>query len=158
MRDRLKDSILEDPPATPYAECPNCGRLIQIGVSRCPDCYELIDVEYAMTSGAVVLINTKACAMANTIQTLDPLAVLAIGVAVLAYVCDLPSGFLLSAITGPTLALVAIVVWFVRFGWFKIGDEDFVRARQSMLVRLIAWLVLAVVLSSFVYLAVSSPP
>lgn len=148
----MKDSILEDPPATPFAECPNCGRLLQIGVSHCPDCYELIEVEYAMTSGAVVLINTKACAMANTIKTLDPVAVLAIGVAVLAYVSDLPSGLLISSITGPTLALVAITVWFGRFGWFKIGDEEFVKARRSMLVRLFCWSALFVVLTSFVFL------
>ena len=154
----MKDSILEDPPATPFAECPNCRRLLHIGVSHCPDCYEPIDVEYAMTSGTVVLINTKACAMANTIKTLDPVAVLAIGVAVLAQLSDLPPGFLISSLVGPILATVGIVVWFVRFGWFKIGDEDFVRARQAMLVRLFSWLVLTVILSSFVYLAVSSRP
>ena len=154
----MKNSIFEDPPATPFAECPNCGRLLQIGISRCPDCYESIDVQYAMTSGAVVLINTKACAMANTIKTLDPVAVLAIGVTILAYVSDLPSGFLISTIVWPTLAMAAIAVWFVRFGRFKIGDDDFVRARQAMLVRLFFWLVLVVVLSSFVYLAVRSRP
>ncbi len=126
-------------------------------VSRCPDCYELIDEQYAWTSGAVVLINTKACAMANTIKTLDPIGILSIVIAALAYVSDLPSGFLISAVAWPIITMIAIATWFIRFGWFKLGDEDFAAARQAMRVRLFCWLLLAMILSGLVYIALENP-
>ena len=148
----MRNSIFEDPPATPFAECPNCRRLLQIGVSRCPDCYEPIEDDYAGVSGAVVLLNTKGCAMANTIKTMDAVAPLSIGVAAISYVSDLPSGFLISSVTYPLVAIIAIGVWFGRFGWFSLGDEDFAKAKHSMRVRLLWWLGLATALFGFVYL------
>ena len=126
-------------------------------LSRCPDCYELIEEGYALTSGAVVLLNTKACGMANTIKTVDPVAVFSIGTAALAYVSDLPSGLLMSTVIWPILAVVAIVIWFLRFGWFRLGDEDFAAALHSMRVRLVYWLALLGGLSVFIYVALKNP-
>ena len=150
----MRESIFDDPPVTPFVECPNCKRLLAYGTDRCPDCYEEIREDYARLSGAVVIVNTQACAMANTIRTLDITAVLALGVAVFTYVVDEGPTLALTAISWPGLALAAVVVWFVRFGRFKFGDQDFVRARQQMLLRLAGWTILTGTLWAFYFVVI----
>jgi hypothetical protein len=38
--------------------------------------------------------------------------------------------------------LLVIAVWFYRFGWFKIGDEEYMRARREMRSSFLLWLVI----------------
>lgn len=135
----MHESIFTDPPVTPFVECPNCRRLLEYGTKRCPDCYEEIREDYALLSGTVVVINTKACAMANTITTLDVTALLALGVTLISYLTAQPTTITLTGIVWPTAALLAVVLWFVRFGRFKLGDADYLRARRQMWLRLLGW-------------------
>jgi RNA polymerase subunit RPABC4/transcription elongation factor Spt4 len=152
----MRDSIFEDPPVTPFVECPNCRRLLTYGVKRCPDCYEEIRDDYALLSGAVVVINTKACAMANTIKTLDVSAAIALGVTVFSYLANEPPAIVLISVTWPVGALLAIALWFIRFGRFKLGDDDYARARKQMRARLIAWSIFTAVLWGFYFFVVQS--
>jgi len=62
----LRESALANPRVTSLVECPNCRRLLHYGTARCPDCFEAILDSYAIASAAVVTLNTRACAMANT--------------------------------------------------------------------------------------------
>src|SRR5258706_6741409 len=142
----MPESIFADPKVTTFVECPNCRRLLEFGTQRCPDCYEEIREDYALLSGAVVVLNTKACAMANTIKTLDVSAVIALGVTLFSYLAQEPSKVTLVSLTWPALALLAIILWFIRFGRFKWGDGDYTRARRQMWLRLMAWSLLTAAL------------
>jgi hypothetical protein len=148
----MRESIFEDPPVTPFVECPNCRRLVEFGTQRCPDCYEEIREDYARLSVAIVVTNTRACAMANTIKTLDVSAAIALGVVLFTYLVPEPPTITLISVTWPTLALLAIVSWFIRFGRFKLGDDDYARARRQMGLRLMAWSLFTVALWSFYFL------
>lgn len=149
--DPMRQSIFADPQVTPFVECPNCRRLLEFGTQRCPDCYEEIREEYAFVSGAIVVINTKACAMANTIKTLDVSAAIALGVTLFSYLGDQPGVMQLAASAWPAVALVAVVLWFIRFGRFKWGDDDYARARRQMGLRLMGWSLFTAALWSFYF-------
>jgi RNA polymerase subunit RPABC4/transcription elongation factor Spt4 len=146
----MRESIFADPPVTPFVECPNCKRLLTYGTERCPDCYEEISEDYARLSGAIVVINTKACAMANTIKTLDVTAVIALVVAAIE-ILQTPPTIPIIPFSWPAVALVAVILWFIRFGRFKLGDDDYVRARRQMSLRLLGWSLFGVGLWGFYF-------
>jgi hypothetical protein len=148
--------LFDDPNVTPFVECPNCRRLLKVGIDRCPDCFELIEISYALASASAVLLNTKACAMANTIKTVDVTAPLGLAVAAVGYITDQPPSILFVTAAWPVLPILAIGLWFVRFGSFGLGDEDFLKARKQMGMRLLGWLVMAAILLGFVIMVVRS--
>ena len=150
----MRESIFSDPQVTPFVECPNCRRLLTYGLKRCPDCYQEIREDYAILSGAIVVVNTKACAMANTIKTLDVSAPLALGATLFSYLVQEPPTITLVSVTWPGLALLAVVLWFIRFGRFGLGDDDYRRARRQMWLRLVGWSLLTAALWSFYFFVV----
>jgi hypothetical protein len=123
--------------------------LLELEAPNCPRCREEINPEYALVSAVLVHHNTQACSMANTISSFDafiPLA-LVIGIGVCAldwYVSERPRIPLLF-LTWPMMPLLAIVVWYFRFGRFKIGDDEYLRARKEMKRSFFFWLVFLIV-------------
>jgi hypothetical protein len=96
-----------------------------------------------MVSAIVVHHNTQACSLANSISTFDAFIPLALIGSALIYLADLyvsgsPRIFLLIFVW-PSIPLLAIVVWFFHFGRFKIGDEDYLRAKHEMWKSLGLW-------------------
>ncbi|MEA2203656.1 MAG: hypothetical protein QOE77_432 [Blastocatellia bacterium] len=147
----MNDSLFKTPAVTPFVECPNCKRLIEYGSKRCPSCHEEIDEEYALASAMIVIQNTRACSLANTIKTVEPIAVIVFITCLIAAYYG-PSLIIVSLIT-PLMGVSATVSWFVRFGSFKLGDEEFVKAKRDMRNSLKLWLVLlAVLLLLIIYL------
>ena len=141
----LRESPLANPRVTPFVECPNCRRLLHFGTARCPDCFEEIRDSYAVASAAVVTMNTRACAMANTIKSMDPIALLVLTI-VMFDSFALPFSVPFILLSGPTWPLLALVVWFYHFGRFPPGDDDCLRARRQMQFRLAGWLLFCGVL------------
>jgi hypothetical protein len=45
----------------------------------------------------------------------------------------------------PVLSLSVILIWFFRFGKFKIGDDEYLKAKRDMRASLILWLGLLIV-------------
>jgi RNA polymerase subunit RPABC4/transcription elongation factor Spt4 len=129
---------------TPFVECPNCERLVSVGVNRCPDCYEEITEEYAVSSAFVVVANTVACDIANSLTAMNSFAVLAAIAIVGVYFMELYSyaslrTFYMTAVW-TIVPLLAILLWFYRFGNVKLFDDEYVRARSAMRRALIMWL------------------
>jgi RNA polymerase subunit RPABC4/transcription elongation factor Spt4 len=154
----MNDSMLKRPAVTPFVECPNCQRLVEFGTEMCPDCREEIGDEYAAVSAAIIFHNTQACSSANTIKTGDPGALLILGASAYAFIGSALWLFIACAAT-PVLTLVAISVWFFRFGGFQYGDEEFVRARNDMKASLKLWAALLAVQSlALLYLLDASQP
>lgn len=136
-------------PESVFVECPNCRELTEFGASICPRCREEIGPEYAGLSALAVLVNTRACAEANTLKGADAFAYLALPLSVVMYLIDTyavgePALFYL-VLTWPLVPLFFILKWFKRYVPFKVGDEEFARARRDLRGSLLLWLaVLAV--------------
>jgi RNA polymerase subunit RPABC4/transcription elongation factor Spt4 len=148
----MSDSLFKAPTVTPFVVCPNCKRLIEYGSKRCPGCHEEINEEYARASAMIVIQNTRACSLANTIKTAELGAVFVFLASLFgAYVAG-PSLVIASLLT-PVLGVAATISWFVRFGSFKLGDEEFAKAKRDMRNSLKLWVVLlAVMLLLITYL------
>lgn len=137
------------PPVHPFVECPNCRQLIEFGAERCSRCREPIDPEYAVISAVIVHQNTQACTVANVISGFDAFIPLALIGSILIFVIDLyvsgrPTLFLFLPIW-PLIPLVIIAGWFFRFGRFKIGDDEFLKAKREMRSSFLFWTVVLVV-------------
>lgn len=131
-------SMLKRPPVTPFVECPNCRRLLEYGLAHCPRCREEIKAEYALLSAAVVMHNTQACSMANTIKSGEPAAVLTLLPSAYAFAFGSPGLFIAATLTSH-VALLVIGVWYYRYGRFRLGDEDYAKARRDVRASLKLW-------------------
>jgi len=146
----MSESVFDRPPIHPFVECPNCRQLLEYGVPHCPRCREEIEPEYALVSAVVVHHNTQAIAVAKTISSGDAFIPLALIGSILIYLGDWyifggPRGNFLLLFFWPSVPLLAIVVWYFRFGRFKIGDEEFLQARKELRRSFCFWLVFLVV-------------
>jgi RNA polymerase subunit RPABC4/transcription elongation factor Spt4 len=140
----MNESMLKAPAVVPFVECPNCKQLLEYGAEVCPRCREEINSGYAFVSAVVVQHNTQACSLANSIKGFDSFVWIAVLGSLLIYAIDMytfKSLVLFNFILiWPAIPLLAILPWFYRFGRFKIGDEDYVRARRDMRTSLMLWL------------------
>lgn len=145
----MNESLLKRPAVVPFVECPNCKQLLEYGAENCPRCREEIGSDYALVSAVIVHHNTQACSMANSIKGFDPFVFIALVGSGFIYAIDMYAyGSLVLfnfVVLWPAIPLPAILVWFVRFGRFKIGDEEYVRARREMRGSLLLWLAILAV-------------
>ena len=145
----MSESLLKAPAVYPFVECPNCRQLLECGAKSCPRCREEISLEYGILSAIVVHHNTQACSLARSILSGDAFFPLALVFSVFIFAGDLyvsgsPTLFWLTALWSAIPSLV-IVVWFIRFGRFRIGDDEYLKARREMGKSLSLWLALFVV-------------
>jgi len=132
----MNETPVNGPAVFPFVECPNCKNLLEVGISLCPHCREEIAPEYAEVSAAIIHYNTQACSVANTITTLDAFIPIALIGTVLIYIGEwYASGrprISVGLLFWPAIPLFAIAVWYLRFGRFRIGDGEYLRARREM--------------------------
>jgi hypothetical protein len=137
------------PPVHPFVECPNCRQLLEFGAEVCSRCREPIDPEYAAVSAVIVHWNTQACSVANDIAHGDAFAPLALIGSVLIFATDwYISGRAIISLLLPLWPLVPLLMtafWFLRYGRFKIGDDEFLKARRDMRNSFLFWLAILVV-------------
>lgn len=148
--------MLKKPAVVPFVECPNCKRLLEYGAARCPTCREEIEPEYAYISAVVVCHNTQAVSSANTIKTAEPAAIIIFMASLCAVFLKSPSLLVVNLIT-PLLSLLAIFVWFYRYGKFKAGDEEYLRAKREMKASLKLWLAVLVTQSLVILYMLKMP-
>lgn len=123
---------------TPFVECPNCRKLLDIQITQCPECRELISKEYAVLSAASNVVNTRACNLAKEIGLTDRiLAPLFVGASIFLYVIDSrilqSSVFSWLTIVAPAAQLLMVMAWHVLFGKFPLGDLAFVNAKRQVM-------------------------
>jgi RNA polymerase subunit RPABC4/transcription elongation factor Spt4 len=134
---------------TPFVECPNCRRLLKVGIRRCSKCYEEVTDEYGLNSALVVIFNTVACDIANSIRSTDMFAIFASIGSVLIFLLDgyvfgSPSLSLMILIW-PLIPIVMIALWYYRFGRFALGDDEYVNAKKGLSRMLLVWLAILAV-------------
>lgn len=148
MLKRLKEEVLYGPAVFPFAECPNCKQLLEMNATACPRCREEIDPDYALVSAVVVHHNTQACSIANTISGFDAFIPIALIGSLFIWGGELlTSGrprISFGLLIWPAIPLLAIMIWYKRFGRFRIGDEEYLAARRDMRRSFIFWLTLLV--------------
>src|SRR5258705_13137016 len=127
----MPESLFKPPPVTPFVECPNCKKLIEYGVEVCSHCHEEIRPEYALASAYVVHRNTQACSHANAIKSAEKAVVITLVASVIGYLSG-PSSLLLVSMGTSLLYVGGVLAWFLRYGRFKLGDEDFAKAKRDM--------------------------
>lgn len=148
----MRESLFTTPPVHPFVECPNCRRLFEFGATQCPHCREEINPKYAQASASVIILNTQACSLANSIKTAEPGAIIVFLVSAFGVFLYSPSLLIVSFLT-PVISLAAIILWFNRFGRFRAGDEEYLKAKARMRGSLKLWLaLLAVQLLLLLYL------
>jgi RNA polymerase subunit RPABC4/transcription elongation factor Spt4 len=98
--------------ATPFVECPNCHKLLEMGAEMCPECREEIDPAYALSNAVARVLTAQA---SNSAEAVESTKLITVAVA------------LLSASA-------------LAFGWSSRQDEDFLRARRTMKSVLRIWL------------------
>lgn len=134
---------------TPLIECPNCVKLVRVGVRRCPECYEEIPEPYALASAFAVVTNTIACDTAASVHSGDafaPIAVILTGLFYLASAYVFESAiFSILILFYPFPSLVMIALWFYRFGNLGLGDKEYVAAKRRLKGSLLLWLVILMV-------------
>jgi RNA polymerase subunit RPABC4/transcription elongation factor Spt4 len=140
----MSDSVFTRPPVHPFVECPNCKELTEYGLKFCPRCREEIPPDYAMLSAAVVHLNTQAISVAKTITTFDafiPIAfVVLVAVIAMGWYSQERSRLPFALFVPPVLTLLGIIVWYFRFGRFKLGDQEYLDARHDMFKSFLLWL------------------
>ncbi len=145
----MNDSLLNGPPVHPFVECPNCRELVELGATNCSRCREEISSEYALMSAVLVHHNTQAVSAANTITSFNAFIPLALILGIAIYLIDwYASGtprILIGILLWTLMPLLAIVIWYFRFGRFSLGDEEYLRARREMKSAFLFWLVLLIV-------------
>jgi RNA polymerase subunit RPABC4/transcription elongation factor Spt4 len=145
----MRESLLKGPAVFPFVECPNCKQLLEVGAALCPRCREEIRPEYAEISAAVVHYNTQACSVANTIATFNAFIPLALIGTILIYLGEAfvfgKPRISVGLLFWPSIPLFAIVIWYLRFGRFRIGDEEYERARREMRRSFAFWLAFLIV-------------
>ena len=145
----MSESLLKKPAVHPFVECPNCKQLLEYGAESCPRCREEIDAGYAIVSAVVVHHNTQACSLANSIKGFDPFVFIALAGSVFIYAIDMYAyGSLVLfnfIVLWPAIPLLAVLVWFIRFGRFNIGDDEYIRAKREMRGSLLLWLAILAV-------------
>jgi hypothetical protein len=145
----MSESLLKGPAVFPFVECPNCKVLLELGTQLCPRCREEISPEYALMSAAVVHYNTQACSAANTMVTLNAFIPIALAGTVFIYFGEAYSSgrprISFALLFWPCIPLFSIAVWYVRFGRFKIGDEEYIKARHEMKRSFAFWLAFLIV-------------
>ena len=112
---------------------------------HCPSCNEKVDPEYAKRTARAIVINTKAVAVANGVKTLDRYAILVLGLSAIGYFAGYPSS-IVTAILAAGSPILLITRWFIGFGRFDGGDDEYRKAYRDMKRRLVAWLILAALL------------
>lgn len=135
----------QDPSITPFVECPNCRKLLELGSTQCPECRELIPVDYAALSAMTNILNTEACSVAKDIAGRDFIMTVVLLVEVIPlclldlWVFKTPFLFWLTLV--PTLIqLLTAVSWYIRFGRFRVlGDSDYAQARQRVVKSARIW-------------------
>lgn len=140
----MRESLFKQPAVIPFVECPNCKELLEWAAEVCSRCREEIDSEYAKLSATIVHYNTQACSLANSISTFDafiPLAlILGIGIYAIDWYTFGTLRISLAILFWPIIPLLAITLWFIRFGRFKIGDEEYLKAYREMKRSFAFWL------------------
>ena len=155
-------SLLKPPPVTPFVECPNCKQLMEFGAEMCPRCREEIGPEYAVVSVVVVHHNTQACSLANTIISFNAFIPIALIVSVGVYVIDwyvsgtprISVGLLFYSL----IPLLVIALWYIRYGRFQIGDEEYLRARRELRQSVALWCALLAVQLLLLAVAITRIP
>jgi RNA polymerase subunit RPABC4/transcription elongation factor Spt4 len=123
---------------TPFVECPNCRKLLDVKTTQCPECRELISREYAALSAFTLVVNTKACNLAKEIASRDRMmAALFVAASIVLYFMDFRTFgslfFFWFTIVTPVAQLLMVVAWYVLYGRFPLGDSDFVRAKRRIM-------------------------
>lgn len=140
----MRESMFKKPAVVPFVECPHCKHLMEYSAERCPRCREDISAEYAFASAVVVHYNTQACSLANSIKGFDSFVPIALVGSIFVYAIDVyavGSRMLFYFILiWPVIPLIVILTWFIRFGRFRIGDEEFVRVKRDMRSSFMMWL------------------
>lgn len=140
----MRDSIFTPQPVTPFVACPNCKRLVRYGTEQCPACREEIDEQYARLSATIIVLNTQACSLANTLKSGEPAVVIFFAVSVFVFFTG-GAPLLLSGLLSPLVYILGIIFWFIRYRKFRFGDEDFARARRDLSRSLKLWSALVLV-------------
>jgi len=122
---------------TPFVECPNCHKLLDVQATQCTECRELISREYATLSAFANVVNTRACNLAKEIVSRDRIfAPVFVAASIFLHFLNARSFgslvFFWIAVWTPAIQLLIVAAWHARYRKFPLGDSAFARARRQV--------------------------
>jgi hypothetical protein len=132
-------------PVTPFIECPNCRKLLEIDCAQCPECREIIPEDYAVLSVATNVLNTVACNRAKDIRGSDRVVgLIVLGLSIALYLVDhwfFHKLYLFWICLLPSAGKLFVAgMWQLRFSRFTaLGDAEFNRASQQVKQSAMLW-------------------
>lgn len=130
-----------------FLRCPACNEVIPFGERFCKYCAVEMSYEVAQQSAAQFARISEACALANNLKTMTPLAPILLVSYGLATWWDWlhPSrSFWLYGL--PLAPILTAVYWFLRYSRVQTSDADFQQARKDARQSLLIWIPTTIIL------------
>jgi hypothetical protein len=132
-------SITSDLDRPKIFECPNCKQTIDTNSTQCRFCSASIDPAVAETAAVKMALINRACSDASYLKIAALCAPAFLLILLIPFMALLGEvGLLFLAIATP----VWIILWCFRFLGINTDDSDFRRAKKTVFVVAIAWMIL----------------
>jgi len=132
-------------PYTFYLRCPNCWRLLSYGTEYCHHCREELSEGYAFISTAIETLKTAGSDHARTIASLNPYAVMVVIVSLVLFAFSIATREIGVSYLIPFMSvapLLAVLLWFYRYGFVADTDEEYLNAKREVKHALKLWLLI----------------
>lgn len=130
-----------------FLRCPSCNEVIPFGKRICQYCSAEISSEAAQQAAEQFTKLSDACALANNLNTMTPIAPLMLAAYGLITWLDWvnPSRSLL-VYALPLAPLLTAFYWFLSYRQIQTNDADFQKARKDVEKSLLVWIPTTIVL------------
>lgn len=130
-------SITSDLDKPKIFECPNCKQTIGTSSNKCRFCWAPVDATIAEAAAAKMALINRACSDASYLKIAAlcaPAFLLILFVPFMTLLGEL--GLVFLAVATP----VWVILWCFRFLRIQTDDPDFRRAKKTVLIVAVAWL------------------
>lgn len=133
-----------------FLRCPSCQEVIPFGERFCKYCSAELSYEVAQQAAEKFAKVADACALANNLNTMTPIAPILlvgyVGITVLSWASPSRNQIIYGL---PLAPLFTVFYWHLTYGKLQTEDKDFQQARKDVRKSLIIWIPTTIALVIF---------